>query len=162
LTKNTRDDLVSLDNIIHALYEVISGPANQKRDKKRFRSLFMRGARIIPTSPRGDGGGAIARVYKVGEFYQRVNKNTAKMGFYEKEIARQTQTYGNIAHVFSTYESRSAADDTEPFARGVNSIQLLKDGDHWQVVTIFWDFERSGNAIPKQYLPKTKKAAKRT
>ena len=78
-----------------------------------------------------------------------------KTGFFEREIARKTEAYGNIMHVFSTYESRRTGDPAEkPFARGINSIQLLKDGNRWWVVSIFWDAERPGNEIPAQYLPR--------
>jgi hypothetical protein len=78
--------------------------------------------------------------------------NVEKAGFYESEIARRTEVFGNIAHVFSTYESRRAKADA-PFARGINSIQLLKDGDRWWIVTIFWDAEQPNKPIPPEYLP---------
>ena len=68
-------------------------------------------------------------------------------------IHRVTQRFGNVAHVFSTYESRRTASDPTPFSRGINSIQLMHDGARWWVVTIFWDSERPSNAIPAKYLP---------
>ena len=79
-----------------------------------------------------------------------------RTGFFEREISPQApRRYGNIVHVFSTYESRRTADLSErPFARGINSIQLLKDGARWWVVSIFWDSERPGNEIPATYLPR--------
>ena len=64
------------------------------------------------------------------------------------------EAFGNIAHVFSTYESKHAKDDAKPFARGINSMQLLRDGDRWWLVTIFWDSEKPSNPIPSEYLPK--------
>ena len=151
-------DVSSLDNILRAVYEAISGPAGQKRDERRFRSLFVKGARLIPTAPRKGGAGATARVFEVDEFLQAVNRNTAKMGFYEKEVSRQVQAFGNIAHVFSTYEGRHELTDAQPFVRGINSIQLLRDGGRWWVVTIYWDAERPDNPIPKEYLPKAGKS----
>lgn len=154
-------DVSSMDNILRAVYESISGPAGQKRDERRFRSLFISGARLIPTVVRRDGQPAMARVFDVDEFYKRVNENTAKMGFYEKEISRQTQSFGHITHVFSTYEGRHAPEDATPFVRGINSIQLFNDGQRWWVVTIYWDAERPDNPIPKEYLPKDRKSEKR-
>ena len=74
-------------------------------------------------------------------------------GFWEREIARRVERYGNVAHVFSTYESRVNRADSPPFSRGINSIQLVTNGERWWVVTIFWDFERPGNPIPTEYLP---------
>ena len=41
----------------------------------------------------------------------------------------------------------------EPFARGINSIQLYHDGARWWVVNVFWDSERADNAIPSEYRP---------
>lgn len=148
------DDVQSIDAILGALYDVISGPAGQKRDWDRMRSLFVPGARLIPTSVSGDG--ATARVLDVDGYIQRASGAFEHDGFYEREIARRTDQFGNIAHVFSTYESRRGPNDATPFARGINSIQLLKDGHRWWVVTIYWDAERPGNPIPTEYLRREK------
>jgi hypothetical protein len=146
-------DVSSMDAIVATLYDVISGPAGQARDWDRMRSLFVPGGRLIP-SVAGEQGGATARVLDVNAYIERVRPNFERNGFFEREIARKTEAFGNIAHLFSTYESRHAPSDAAPFARGINSIQLLKDGDRWWVVTVFWDAERQGNALPAQYLPK--------
>jgi hypothetical protein len=73
-------------------------------------------------------------------------------GFFEKEVARRVESFGNIAHVFSTYESRHKADDAQPFARGINSIQLMNDGKRWWIVTVFWQGEDKSNPLPDKYL----------
>jgi len=135
----------SVDSIIKAVYNVISGPAGQKRDWDRMRSLFYPGARLIPARPTKEGG-AQALMLSVDDYAQRSGPALEK-GFFESEIRRETQTFGNIAHVFSTYESRHAPGE-KPFARGINSFQLLKDGSRWWVVTIFWDSERPDNPLP--------------
>jgi hypothetical protein len=74
--------------------------------------------------------------------------------FFEKEVARRTESFGNIAHVFSTYESRRKSDDAKPFARGINSIQLMNDGKRWWIVTVFWQGEGPGNPLPEKHLSK--------
>ncbi|PYL27237.1 MAG: hypothetical protein DMF45_12805, partial [Verrucomicrobia bacterium] len=43
-------DVESIEAIVAAAYDVISGPAGKKRDWKRERSLFISGARLIPTA----------------------------------------------------------------------------------------------------------------
>lgn len=147
-------DVSSVDAILTSLYDVISGPAGQKRDWNRMRSLFVPNARLMPTGPR-PGGGAGAAVLSVDDYVARAGANLEANGFFEREIHRTVEEYGNILHAFSTYESRRTADLNEkPFARGINSIQLLKDGNRWWVVSIFWDSERPGNAIPAKYLPR--------
>ena len=147
------DDVKSADAIVAAVYDVISGPAGQKRDWDRMRSLFVPGARLIPAVPK-EGGGATARVLDVEGYIQRSGAVLERDGFFEREIARRMEAFGNIAHVFSTYESKRTKDDPKPFARGINSMQLLKDGDRWWIVTIFWDSEKPSNPIPSEYLPK--------
>src|SRR5437879_11150555 len=147
------DDVKSIDAIVAAVYDVISGPAGQKRDWDRMRSLFVPGARLIPAVP-SPSGGATARVLDVDGYIQRSGPVLERDGFFEREISRKMETFGNIAHVFSTYESKHGRDDAKPFARGINSMQLLKDGDRWWFVTIFWDSEKPSNPIPGEYLPK--------
>src|SRR6266536_2452197 len=146
-------DVVSIDAIIAAVYNVISGPAGKKREWDRMRSLFLPGARLIPTGPRPTGGYG-SRVLAVDDYIERSSPFFEKEGFYEKEASRQTEMFGNIAHVFSTYESRHSPDDAKPFQRGINSMQLMNDGKRWWVVTIFWQGEDEKNPLPEKYLKK--------
>jgi hypothetical protein len=148
-------DVASMDAIIAAVYDVISGPAGKKRDWDRMRSLFTPGARLIPTGPR-PGGGWGSRALTVEEYISRASGFLEKEGFFEREVARRTESFGNIAHVFSTYESRHAAGDAQPFQRGINSIQLMNDGTRWWVVTIFWQGEDKQNPLPAKYLKSEK------
>jgi hypothetical protein len=75
-----------------------------------------------------------------------------KEGFFEKEAARKTEQFGQIAHLFSTYESRHTPADPKPFQRGINSFQLMNDGTRWWIVTIFWEGEDEKNPLPQKYL----------
>ena len=138
-------DVNSMDAILRALYDVISGPAGP-RDWQRFRSLFVPGARLIPT--RHDSTGHVSTaVMTPKEYAQRAGHAFDRNAFYEREIARTANTFGAITQVFSTYASRRSP-DAAPFARGINSIQLFNDGTRWYVVTIYWDAERPGTTIP--------------
>ncbi len=147
-------DVSSPDAILGALYDVISGPAGQKRDWNRFRSLMAPNARLMPTRTLPNGGGEV-RMLSADDYVQLAGTGLERNGFFEREIHRVTETYGLVMHAFSTYESRRTADLSEkPFSRGINSIQLLRDGGRWWVVSIFWDAERPGNEIPAKYLPR--------
>jgi hypothetical protein len=144
-------DVASIDAIIAAVYDVISGPAGKKRDWNRMRSLFAPGARLIPTGPR-QAGGYGARVLTVDDYIERSSPFFEKEGFYETETSRVTEQFGQIAHVFSTYDSKHSPADAKPFARGINSIQLMNDGKRWWIVTIFWQGEDEKNPLPEKYL----------
>ena len=147
-------DVSSIDAIINAAYDGISGPAGKKRDWDRERSLFLPGARLIPTAMEAgeNNGGLAPRFLDVEGYIARVEPYFQENGFYEKEIARRTEQVGQIAHVWSTYESRHNADDPEPFMRGINSIQLFHDGTRWWIVNIYWQHEDEKNPIPAKYL----------
>jgi hypothetical protein len=144
-------DVASMDAIIAALYDVISGPAGQKRDWDRFRSLFVAGARLIPTGRRQDGT-TVMRVQTPEEYITTSGPFLENNGFFEREIARRTEQYGGIVQLFSTYEARRAQADSQPVLRGINSIQLWNDGRRWWVVTVLWEAERPDNRLPEKYL----------
>jgi hypothetical protein len=144
-------DVSSPDAIMAATYDVISGPPGE-RDWNRFYSLFMPDARLISTGKAKDGSMRIRSVTPEG--YAKLAGDYFKQhGFFERESSRKSERYGNIMHIFSTYESRNAAADEKPFARGINSFQLYFDGKRWYVVTIFWLEETPDNLIPKEFLP---------
>jgi hypothetical protein len=148
-------DVASIDAIITAAYDSISGPAG-KRNWNRVRSLFIPGARLIPTSQivgaANSEGKITPQVLDVDGYIARSVDYLEKDGFFEKEIARCTERFGHIAHVWSTYESRRKADDPRPFMRGINSIQLLYDETRWWIVTIYWQHESREDPIPEKYL----------
>jgi hypothetical protein len=150
----SRDDLRSMDNIVAALYQVISGPAAQRRDWDRFRALFLPGAKLIAIS-HAPTGEITARQFTVEEYSIRATPFFEREGFYEREISRHVDTFNQLNQVFSTYESRHAPSD-KAFERGINSIQLLNDGQRWWLVNIFWEAETPGQAIPQKYLPLTR------
>jgi hypothetical protein len=143
----------SIDSIIRAAYAVISGPANQPRDWERERSLFLPGARLIPTAMKaGENESKLAPQFLDVEAYiARVEPYFREHGFYEREVARRTEQFGQIAHVWSTYESRQRKDNQEPFMRGINSFQLFHDGSRWWIVNIYWQHESAADPIPEKY-----------
>ena len=147
-------DVKSIDGIIAAIYDVISGPAGQKRDWERERSLFIPGARLIPTAtvPGKTDVDLAPLVLDIEGYIARVEPLFEKEGFYEREIARRAEQFGRIAHVWSTYESRHNPNDAEPFMRGINSIQLFNDGNRWWILSIYWQHESSQHPLPEKYL----------
>src|SRR5882724_1490301 len=145
-------DVASIDAIIRVAYDVISGSSGEKRDWDRERSLFYPGARLIPTAKPGANDALAPQMLDVEGFIGRVEQYVIENGFFEKEIARHTEQFGHIAHVWSTYESRHSEDDPEPFMRGINSIQLFYDGKRWWLVSIYWQQESADAPIPEKYL----------
>ena len=143
----------TLDSTIKCLYTVISGDTGEFRDWDLFKYLFHKEAKLIPTITTEDGK-HVARYMTTDDYIKTSGKWLLDNGFHEVELHRTVQTFGNITQVFSTYESFRSKDDKEPFMRGINSIQLLNDGERWWIINVFWMQESDDNPIPENYLPK--------
>ncbi|HEY3173365.1 MAG TPA: hypothetical protein VGK86_12395 [Thermoanaerobaculia bacterium] len=153
-------DAASVDAIVSALYASVSHGPDTSPDFDRMRGIFLYVGMLVPPKRAGEDF-TVMDVDAFAERYQkavaaRKEKGTAATGFFEREIARRTDCFGNICQIFSTYESRHAPGDAKPFERGVNSIQLLRDGSRWWIASVVWDAERPENPIPADYLPAAK------
>lgn len=144
------EDVSTIDGIVKAYYETISGPAGQPREWARDRTLYLPSIKLISLSV--EAGKPAADIMSHQEYIESSNEFFLKNGFFEKEIHRVTQRFGNMAHVFSTYEARNK-EDGPIIARGINSIQLYFDGARWWITAAMWDDERPDNPIPKEFLP---------
>ena len=147
-----RSKVKSLDSTIETLYAVISGDQGVKRDWDLFKYLFVEGAQLTPIL-RNSSGQVIPRFMSPDDYVTGSGSYLEENGFFEKEIFRVTEEYGALTHVFSTYESYRTSTDTEPFARGINSIQCMFDGSRWWIVNITWQGEYKDIPIPEKYLP---------
>ncbi|NMH88663.1 hypothetical protein [Flavivirga algicola] len=151
--KNHLEKVQTLDSTIETLYAVISGEKGVKRDWELFKFLFKPDAKLIPSGKNKEGAYK-TRYMSPDDYIKSSGKWLVENGFFEKEIHREIDTFGNISQVFSTYESFKSESDEKPFMRGINSIQLLNDGKRWWVINIYWTQETPKNPIPEKYLPK--------
>ena len=147
-------DVATMDGILAALYEVISGPAGQSRNWDRMRTLFIPEAKLIPTGKRPDGS-FVKRVFSLEDYINISGPVLEKNGFFETEIGRTVDQYGNIVQVFSAYAAKRTAADPTPFMRGINSIQLWNDGKRWWIINIIWQAETPDNLVPERFLKKS-------
>ena len=139
-----REDVESIESIVKAMYEVISGPAGT-RDWERERTLLHPSARLMPT--RVEDGRPVVDVFDCEGYITSRAPFFAANDFYEIEVAHRVERFGNIAHVWSTYEGRRSPDDPRFLFRGINIIQLFHDGDRWWVMSVMWDNERPDNPL---------------
>jgi hypothetical protein len=150
-TTDHSKDVASVDAIIAALYDVISGDPGAPRDWDRFRNLFRSETRLIPTRKTPQGDLTLAALSP--EDYVTLFSSRISTGFFERELNRVSESYGTVTHAFSTYETREKADGPVT-NRGINSIQLFHDGKRYYVINIFWCAESMGFPLPGKYLNK--------
>ena len=146
----TPADVASPEAIVDALYRKISGPAGAERDWDRLRSLFDPRVRFLigrwmadPARPR-----EVVFEWDLETFLAEGRQHWLEHGFWESQLGARVESFGNVAHVFSSYESRIGSPESAPVGRGVNSIQLIRHAGRWWIVGIAWDVETSDIALP--------------
>ncbi|MCR5875292.1 nuclear transport factor 2 family protein [Phenylobacterium sp. J426] len=137
------DQKAAIGAVIDEMYAMISGPAGP-RDWSRQPEIFHPDARQMRTGVDDDGTPWI-RIMSPDAYRVDVAPFFAANPFFEVEIARRIDVLGNMAHVWSLYEARTAPDDATPERRGINSIQLYRQPDGgWRIMSMIWDNERPG------------------
>lgn len=145
------EDVLSIDAIVQAVYEAVSFTDGEGPDGPRLVGLCGPHARFSRVHPDG------IEDMSVVEFVAGVNRRVAQTGlrsFVERELHRRTEVFSGIAHVFTTYESRTGDGEEALLYRGINSIQLRHDGRRWWILTILWTDEGEESPIPAAYLPR--------
>jgi hypothetical protein len=144
-------DVTSVDYIIAALYDVISGPAGE-RDWERLKFICKPSVQFNTVRTNKEG----KNVFFAGDLEKYIANSGGyflKNPFFETEIGRKVHQFGPLVQVFSAYEARKSPEEN-PFDRGINSIQLSFDNDRWWVVNIMWTSETADNPIPQEFLHK--------
>lgn len=144
------EDVTTIDGIVAAFYEVISGPAGEPRDWGRDATLYLEPMWFTIASVDPETGTPMARTISKQQFVDESDAFLVESGFEEREIHRETRRFGNVAHVWSTYEWST---DDGRNGRGINGIHLFHDGARWWITHATWDSEREGNPIPDEFLP---------
>jgi hypothetical protein len=145
-------DVATIEDTVRAFYSALSTPAGGKLDRNRLRSLFVPDGRIVVSREPSSSRAADVTFLSPDEYTNISDAYTATAGFFDRSPANQVETFGVMAHVYSTYESRSHPEDAKPMARGIKSFELLNSANRWYIVQVYWDSERPNNPIPDRYL----------
>lgn len=151
---NYENDTKSVQNILDAYYDCISGPIGEKRDFERLKNMFHPDARLIYSNWSNETGKAYLLVFKtVDEFISKLGY-LDKKGFYEHEVSNITHSFSSVTQVFSTYRFR-VEDKSIPDGQGITSYDIFYDGDRYWILSMFWAAENQKYKIPEKYLKKS-------
>jgi hypothetical protein len=147
-------DVESPRAIVLAAYAAIAREPGRSYDWDRFRTLFLDGALLIPNTEQTNGVFTPLTVEGFIEYVDRFTDPSSPddRGFIEGEVHRLEERYGDIAHVFSTYEKHFWGDE-RVIGSGVNSFQMVRHDGRWWITGIIWDEPMGGEPIPERYLP---------
>ena len=129
------EDVGSIDGIMKAFYEVVSGPAGERADARRDSTLHHPDAWIAIAGAGADGRPRVNIMDLAGYYGENAPR---AQGFFEWETDRVVRRSGNMAHVWSSYAS-AREPDGEPFDTGVNSVTLFWDGERWWIMNWMFD-----------------------
>ncbi len=138
-------DVTTLDGLMRAYYDVVSGGPGVPRDVARDISLHHPDAAIFIHKRNEKNERELVRV-SVKEYHASA-KASLEAGFFERETKRETKSFGHSVHVWSTYETRKTADGPV-IARGINNIILSYDGKRYWILAETWDDESKANPLP--------------
>ena len=145
-------DVDTIEDTVRAFFSAISAPAGGKLDRNRLRSLFVPDGRIVTSREPRSSRAADVIFLSPDEYADMSDAATVTAGFFDRNLANQVEKFGVMAHVYSSYESRSHPEDAKPMARGIKSFELLNSANRWYIVQMYWDSERPDNSIPDRYL----------
>lgn len=147
------EDVSSIEAIVKASYETISGGVGVPRQWGRDETLFDPSARFVAVERDPKSGAIAATITTHQEFVDEFDEPGVKEGFTERELGHKIQRYGNVATVLSSYEGKNASTG-KVITRGVNIFQLYFDGNRWWILSMVWDQETPTNPIPAELLAK--------
>lgn len=148
-------DEKKVDAAIQEIYSTISGPAGKVRDWQRWKDMFATDAKM-GVVVMGKDGQTKLRFFSPEEFIRTSGKYMEEQGFFEKEIHRETEQFGHLVQVFSTYEGRTKETDSKPLMRGINTILLVEEAGKLKIASLIWEQETTAILLPAKYLPLTK------
>ena len=134
------------EGIPAALDAAITGPAD--KDRVCMKALLIPEARMIFVSIAADGAPSY-KLQSLDDWIARA-KGRGHAVLEGKQLKFHIQRYGNIAHLWSSYALHS---DGKEIARGINSIQAMKDVGGWRVTSILVQAESATAPLPKEDLP---------
>jgi hypothetical protein len=129
-----------------ALDAAISGPMDE--DRACMRALLLPEAHLMFVSP-GPDGAASYRLETLDAWIARVRTN-GHVVLEERQLNFRIDRFGAIAHLWALYALRI---DGHAVARGINSIQAVREAGGWRIAAIMVQAESPTAPLPEEYLP---------
>jgi len=145
LDENYGKDVQSIDAIIDAYYDVVSGSSKDPWQFERDSYIHSKNAIITRLDENG-----VATSHSLEAEYIPLAL-APKTDFYEKELKRTVSQFGNIAQVWSAFEIRTDP-EIATIVRGLNSIQLHYENERWFIDSWTCEMEHPKNPLVAQFI----------
>ncbi len=133
-----------IGQLLTKLYASISFEEGGEPDWPGMAALFAKTAQVTRVTPERTDYLDLAGFQ---EFAREMLETGAYTSFFEREVGRSMHRFGHAVHVWSAYETKSSERARHAFGHGVNSIQLIRDGREWRILSLFWDERASAEPL---------------
>ncbi len=140
------NDAKTIDALMKASYEVVSGEKGTKRQWER--DNYLHHPKAVYSFFDKEKQEQLTMTLQ--EFHKETDQMVMGTSFYENEVNREVRIFGNIAQVWSTYETRLEKNGKVE-RRGINSVQLIFENDRWYIISWIFCGETNNNLIPKTF-----------
>lgn len=140
------NDAKTIEALMKASYEVVSGEKGAKRQWDR--DYYLHHPKAVYSYFDRKKQEQVTMTLQ--EFHKETDEMVFNTAFYENEINREVRFFGNVAHVWSTYETRLEKGGKVE-RRGINSIQLIFENNRWYIISWTFSGETDQNIIPKTF-----------
>ena len=135
----------TIEGTINETYKIMTGERGEHRNWEAFRQLFTSDAQISVLI-HDTSGNALLKTYTLETFVRLGMKYYESDGFIEYPLKTVINEYNGIANVFQSYYAKESDIEEE----GVNSFQLIFDGERWWISSILWTSNMNGVELPDQ------------
>jgi len=141
-------DQSDIDALVRAFFSVFTNKDGARPDLDAIHRMFIPQGLIIKCSD------AQPVIYTIAEFIAprlKLLTGGQLVDFQEQEVSARTDIFGSIAQRYGVYEKSGVLDGKAFHAYGVKTLQLIRMEDGWKMVSLAWEDERDGLAIPAQF-----------
>ncbi len=146
------DDRRAIRATLDGLYAAFGFDAGGEADWEGIRALCAEGAAFLAPASEGRPPRATGLDGFLADFRAWVaSPSVAATGLHERITGVRLDGFGRIAHAFVAFEGY-APGDGRTLTRGLDSLQLVRDGGRWLLVSFTTQYESPELELPVRFV----------
>ena len=145
------DELTRIERTLDTLYRSFCFDAGDEADWSTMRSLFLDGASFVAPVRAGRRPQAVQGDEFIEEFQDWIaSSNEGETGLHERIEHLRIDVFGSVAHAYVLFEG-FVPGEAQTKTRGIDSIQLVHDGERWRVASFTTQYASEDRPVPARF-----------